>query len=331
MQMEIRKRHRARDRVHGRGGTVTTEAHRLFPPDGVRQRPVIVVGAGEAAGAADGDRWDGVAARVKVHGTRARFQGNARRVEGRSRGTDYGHCLAAQRRKIDDIGGMGAERRGQRFHRRWIIRPAIAADAVRQHHLASRFDPGVQMQAEMISHRFDPVQADAVTDLDPQELLVPGQVCRPIHTPDTVDRGIGLPPVTGFVPRLKTQCRQAQFRPDQRFRGAQQVHAGGIQPHARLRLIRRRIDHRDLADPRPPQRPGEGAAGLTAAHQHDIVVDPRTVQHPIPGRRADQPQRLMGAGVRVLGHRPAATRWARRNDRTWRTTTGIISGGSFHG
>ena len=155
------------------------------------------------------------------------------------------------------------------------------------------------MQPETIARRFDAVQPGVVADFDPQKLLVPGQIIRPIRPKDAVDGRVSRLPVPRFVPGLETQGRQPDLRPGQRFRRAQQSHPRRVQPNPGVRLIRRRIDDRHLADPRPPQRPGIGASRLPAADQHHVVVDPRAIGHPIRRGAPDQAQRLAGS---FIGH-----------------------------
>ena len=148
-----------------------------------------------------------------MHRLRPLLQRHASRIESRGRRADHRHRLAAQRGEIDRIGGMGTMRRRQPDHRRRVVRTAIAADTVCQHDFARRFYPGRKMQAKMVAGRLDPIQARVVMDLDPEELLEPRQIGRPIGPANAVDRRVGGLPVARFVPRLETQSRQTDFRP----------------------------------------------------------------------------------------------------------------------
>jgi len=76
------------------------------------------------------------------------------------------------------------------------------------------------MQPEILARRFDPGHPGLVTRVDVQELLVPAQVLSPVDATDAVDGGVGFLTVTGFVPGLEAECRNAEFRSRQRFRRA---------------------------------------------------------------------------------------------------------------
>src|ERR1700722_5492342 len=114
-----------------------------------------------------------------------------------------------------------------------------------------------------------------------QKLFVPTEVFRPVEARNTVDGGIGVLTVTGFVPRLKTECRNAEFRPRKRFWCAQQVHPRGVQPDAGALFVWRGLQHRYFADPGAAQRERDRAARLSATHDGHVMIDARSIGYPI--------------------------------------------------
>ncbi len=148
--------------------------------------------------------------------------------------------------------------------------------------------------------RLDAPQPGAVADRDAEEPAVPGEILGPICPRDALDRGIGGFAVTGLVPRLEAQRRNAVFGSRQGLWRAQYIHPRRIKPDAGPCLVLGHVDYRDLAYPGAAQSKGKGAAALPAANDHDVVVDPGPVRDPVLRVGSDQSERLAGIGVRIV-------------------------------
>ena len=157
-----------------------------------------------------------------------------------------------------------------------------------------------EMQAEMIPGRFNSGHARAVARMDIEKPFVPAQVAGPIRAFDAVDGGVGVLPMTRFIPGLETECRDTEFGSRQRLGRAQQIHAGGIEPDTGTLLVRRGIQHGDFANSGPAQCVGAGASGLTAADDRDVMVDARAIRNPVGRIGTEQAQRCPGMGVWIV-------------------------------
>src|SRR5271169_6750765 len=145
------------------------------------------------------------------------------------------------------------------------------------------------MPAEMPVLRLDPQQPGAVADGEAEEPAILGEILGPVGPRDALDRGIGGFAVTGLVPRLEAQRRNAVFGSRQGLWRAQYIHPRRIEPDSGSRLVLGHVDHRDSADPGTAQSKGKGAAALPAPDDHDVVVDPGPVRNPVLRIGPDQP------------------------------------------
>ncbi len=119
---------------------------------------------------------------------------------------------------------------------------------------------------------------------------VPREIFRPARARNPVDLRIRFSAEPRFIPRLKAQPRQARLWTDQRLGRAQLVHAGAIQPDARLAFIGCGVDHTDLTDAGTSQCESERRAGLAAADNHHVMVDAIARRNPVLGCGTNQPK-----------------------------------------
>ena len=213
MQVKVGKLHGPRDCVGWRRRTGAAKADRLMPAHGVRQRTVIVIGAGIAADPDHRQRSEIVAAGEQVDFARSGFQRNGSRIERRRGAAQHGNRLAAQRLEIDPL-------------RR--VRVAGLRHVLRQHirHIgaAAAGKAACQDRASLWSRPWSPRPSpDAAADgrpparceralchselETPDQLAIPVEIGGPIQPRNPIERIIGRRAVARFVPRLEAQGR----------------------------------------------------------------------------------------------------------------------------
>ncbi len=310
MQAKIRESQHPLDRILGRGRADAAEADRLVPAHCIGEVAVIVVGAGIAAHPRNRDRRQARTAREQIDRGGARLERHGGGVKRRRGAADHREALLAQRSEIDRVRGVRVQMPRQPLaqHRR-DIGPAGSANAVGEDDFPRGLDRHprscLQMHPEMPLPGLDMHQPGTVAHRDIEKISVPGEVFGPGRARDAPQSGIGLPAMAGLIPGLEPEAGNPELRPGQGLRRTQHIHPRRVQPHSRRRLARRHVDDRDPADPGPAQAKREGAAGLAAPDDHDVVVDRPAIRRGAlrdPALRigADQAQRVAGPSVRIV-------------------------------